>query len=94
MSESDIKKYMEAKALMSSLEEKVEKYRRRILDQMQRDGVEELSGADYKAKIRTMRMEHVYKKDVPADIWNRYKKETRSTQLVVSQKKKTSSKSP
>jgi hypothetical protein len=94
MSESDIRKYIEAKALMSTLEEKVERYRRRILDQMQRDGIDELSGSDYKAKIRTMRMEHVYKKDVPSDIWNRYKKETQSTQLVITQKKKTTSKSP
>ncbi len=93
MSESDIRKYLEAKALLSTLEEKVERYRRRILDQMQSDGIEELKGADYSAKIRTMRMEHVYKKDVPPDVWNRYKKETRTTQLVVTQKKKTS-KSP
>lgn len=95
MSESDIRKYMEAKALISSLEEKADRYRKRIIEHMTKEGLTSVKVDDYTAKMRVMRTEHVYKKDVPSDIWNRYKKESECTQLFVTQNKtKTISKSP
>ncbi len=95
MSDTDIRKYMEAKALISSLEEKAERYRKRILDHMTKEGMTAMKTDDYTAKIRVMRSEHVYKKDVPNEVWNRYKRESEFTQLVVTQNKnKAISKSP
>lgn len=88
MGDADIRKYMEAKALMSQLESKIERYRRRILDSMKEMDVKKISTGDYTATIRTMRSEHIYKKDVPSDIWNRYKKESECTQLFVKERKK------
>jgi hypothetical protein len=94
MSDSDIRKYLDAKAQMAHAEAKVERYRKRIIEAMNNMDRTEIKTDDYTARLRRSRMEHVYKRDVPADIWNRYKKATECVQLFVKESKKAIAKSP
>ncbi len=85
--ESDIRKYIEAKKLMGSLEEKIAKYRSRIMEDLKSKGTTRMTTPDYRVSLRVMKSEHVYKRDVPPDIWDRYKRGSEVEQLVITSAK-------
>ncbi len=81
--EADIKKYLEAKQLMASLEEKIAKYRQRIIDHMHAVQAIKLDVEHYRAQLRTVTTEHISKRDVPLEIWSRFSRPSTVEQLVV-----------
>jgi hypothetical protein len=92
--DNDVKKYLEAKQLMASLEEKVAKYRQRILEQMHEMGQTKFETPQFKVQLRMMTTEHVSKKDIPPDVWVRYAKPSTIEQLVVTDSTKPRRRSP
>ncbi len=92
--ESDIKKYLEAKQLMASLEEKISKYRMRILEQMHGMQQTRYETGTFKVQLRTMTTEHVSRKDLPPEIWSRFAKPSVIEQVVVTDSSKPRRRSP
>lgn len=79
----DVKRYLEAKELLSALDKKVTKYRERIMDHLKMLKVRKLEDKAFSITVREMRSEHVYRKDVPPEIWSRFAKPSTAEQLVV-----------
>ena len=92
--EGDIKKYLEAKQLLASLEDKISKYRMRIIEHMHQNGQTRIETPQYKVQLRTMTTEHISKKELPVEIWSRYARPSTVEQLVVTDATKPRRRSP
>ena len=92
--ESDIKKYLEAKHLLASLEDKIAKYRQRILEQMHSMQQTRYETGTFRVQLRTMTTEHVSKKNLPPEIWSRFAKPSIIEQVVVTDSSKPRRRSP
>ena len=81
--QDDVKKYLEAKELLAALDKKVSKYRDRILEHMRMLKVRKVEDRAFSITLREMRSEHIYKKDVPPELWSRFAKPSTAEQVVV-----------
>ena len=92
--QDDVKRYLEAKELMAALDKKVAKYRTRILEHMKMLRTQKIDDRAFSVTLREMRTEHIYRKDVPPEIWSRFSKTTAIEQVVVVDKTKPRARSP
>jgi hypothetical protein len=85
-----IAKFIEAKQKLAEWEKRHEKYRTIIEDHMRDQDLssieQKVDETDYIIKKIVISRETLGKKDVPADIWERYSKSTRYTMLRVDKK--------
>ncbi len=86
--QDDVKKYLEAKELLSALDKKVAKYRERIINHMKMLKTRKVEDRTFSATLREMKSEHIYRKDVPMEIWGRFAKSSTIEQLVVTDRLK------
>lgn len=86
-----IAKFIEAKQKIAEWEKRHEKYKTMIEEHMRdRDLAtidHTIDETSYQIKKLIMNRETLCKKDVPADIWERYSKSTRYTMIRVDKKK-------
>ncbi len=86
--QDDVKKYLEAKELLAALDKKVSKYRERIMGHMKMLKTQRLEDRTFTISLRQLKSEHIYRKDVPPEIWSRFAKSSTAEQLVVTDRTK------
>jgi hypothetical protein len=67
-------KYYEAKQKADDYSEKVEKYRKQIIKNMEKDNEKSYKGDKYTCKLKNTKTERINKTTCPKDIWEEYKK--------------------
>jgi hypothetical protein len=85
-----IAKFIEAKQKIAEWEKRHEKYKTQLEEYMRDRDLTTIDhtndGTSYQIKKLIMNRETLCKKDVPADIWERYSKSTRYTMIRVDKK--------
>lgn len=74
--ERDIERYLSLKEELSSLEKKVDKYKQRVEEYMEKNKKDKLMYDKYIVTRNLTKRSTISKKNVPSDIFNRYSTET------------------
>lgn len=69
-------KWYQAKKKLKMLEDKIEKYKLEIMKEMNKKGVDKLSGDGYDITRRRNARTYVSKDSLPANLWNEYSTRT------------------
>lgn len=85
--EETIDKFLETRDKLADLEKKHEKYRKTIEEYMTSQGLGEIKHNDLILKKSLSTRETVSKKDLPAEIWEKYSKLSRYTMITVKKDK-------
>jgi hypothetical protein len=67
-----LQKYYETKQKVDDYNEKLEKYKKQILKQLDKDA--SFKNDTYQLKLKSTKNERINKSDCPKDIWEKYKK--------------------
>ena len=78
-----IEKYYETKQKIDDYNEKLEKYKKQILKQLEKDSEKTYKSEKFSVKIKAQKSERINKTDCPKDIWETYKKSSTYTSLDV-----------
>jgi hypothetical protein len=73
MSEDILEKWYNAKQELKELENQIEKYKRKIEKELNKEQVEKLSFDDYSVSRKRMSRSYISKESVPKEIWDKYK---------------------
>lgn len=78
----------ETKSQINKLEKYYEKLKRKASRFMDNENTDRMEGKHYVARRNVYNREHISKKDLPKDIWDRYKSITLVSTLKVGRKKR------
>ena len=71
-----IDKWYETKTQISSLEAKLDKYKKYVSKIMDNNNTNSISNKKYKISRKKMSRDIISKKDIPTDLWSKYSKKT------------------
>lgn len=84
-----IQKYQEAKTQMVLYEKKIQKYRKKIEEELQKQNLTKYENDVYVIHNRTQQRFMIHKKDVPETVWKEYAKPQQISFLCIREKIKT-----
>jgi len=73
MSEDILEKWYQAKQEIKKIESDIEKYKRKIEKELNKEEIEKLELGDYAVSRRRMSRTYISKDSVPKEIWDKYK---------------------